>query len=283
MAGSWTAGALLAATPSKNGPKRLDRTIPAKSVPVHILGGFLVLAECQIGAELSGQNFILDTGTSPSILNARVARQLGLSLAPAKLTAIGRDAEIAVTTLPQLQLGALRAEATTFLVTDLSDLEHAWQVPIAGILGLDILGKRSFRLDYGRARLEFAEVSNEGIPIGLSQGLNLPIAEVQINGKAFHLLVDTGSDHLVFFTKPGGTILPPTPGAPLQANSVAGGVLIRQVRPLEFEWSGTRFQQQALFVPGREEPLFDGLMSVRSMGFRSIALDAHSRVIYLQK
>ena len=249
---------------------------------MHILGGFLVVAEGQIGAELPGQKFILDTGTSPSILNARVARQLGFSLAPAKLTAIGRDREIAVTTVPHLEMGALHADAATFLVADLTDVERTWNVPIAGILGLDILGKKSFRLDYERALLEFGQVSTEGIPIGLSQELNLPIAEVRINGKSLRLLVDTGSDHLVFFAKQTGAILPVSPDAALQGNSVAGGVPVRQAPLLEFEWSGRRFQQNALVVPGREESLFDGLMSVRSMGFRSIAMDARHRVVYLQ-
>ena len=283
VAGSWAAGALLAATPSRNGPKHLDGTIPAESVPVHVLGGFLVVAQGQIGGELSRQNFILDTGTSPSILNTRVARQLGLALAPAKVAAIGRDAEVAVTSVPRLRLGSLQVEAATFLVTDLTDVERAWNIPIAGILGLDILGKRSFRLDYERALLEFGEVSTEGIPIGLSEGLNLPIAEVRINGKALRLLVDTGSDHLVFFTKQAGAVLPESSSAPLQGNSVAGGIPVRQALPLEFEWSGRRFQQNALVVPGRVESLFDGLMSVRSMGFRSLAMDSRNRVVYLQK
>lgn len=248
---------------------------------MHVLGGFLVVAQGQIGGER--QNFILDTGTSPSILNTRVAWQLGLALAPAIVTAIGREAEVAATSVPRLRLGTLQVEAATFFVTDLTDVERAWNIPIAGILGLDILGKRSFRLDYERALLEFGEVSREGIPIGLSEGLNLPIAEVRINGKALRLLVDTGSDHLVFFAKNAGAVLPEPSSAPLQGNSVAGGIPVRQALPLEFEWSGRRFQQNALVVPGRGESLFDGLMSVRSMGFRSLAMDSRNRVVYLQK
>ena len=280
--GSWTGGALLAAAPSKNEPKHLDSTIPHESVPVHILGGFLAVAEGQIGGALSHQNFILDTGTSPSVLNVRVARQLGLVLSPAKVTAIGRDTEVAFATVPDLQLGALQARSTAFLVTDLADVERAWKIPIAGILGLDILGKTSFRLDYERQILEFGDVSREGIPIGLSTSLDLPIAEIRINGKALHLLVDTGSDRLVFFGGRSTGILD-SPGALVRGNSVAGGVPVHQGPALEFEWHGRRFQQEPVIVAGREEPLFDGLLSVRSMGFRSIAVDATRRVVYLQK
>ena len=273
---------MLAAAPSKNGPNHLDSTIPQASVPVHILGGFLVLAEGKIGESLQHENFILDTGTSPSILNVRVARQLGLALSPAKITAIGRDSEVASTTVPQLKLGALQTRSATFLVADLADVERNWKVSIAGILGLDILGQVSFRLDYERQLLQFGAVSAKGIPIGLSTGLNLPIAEVHINGRTLHLLVDTGSDHLVFF---GGrnTTASDSSAAYAPGNSVAETVPVRQVPALQFEWNGLRFQQTPLVVAGREEPLFDGLMSVRSMGFRSIAMDASSRVVYLQK
>jgi hypothetical protein len=282
VVGSWTGGALLAATPSKNEPNHLDRTIPQESVPVHILGGFLVLAEGQIGKALPHQNFILDTGTSPSILNLRVARQLGLALSSAKVTAIGRDSEVASATVPQLKLGALQTRSAVFLVADLTDVERNWNVSIAGILGLDVLGKISFRLDYERQLLEFGDVGAKGIPIGLSTRLNLPIAEVRINGRILHLLVDTGSDHLVFFSG-RNTAASDASGARVPGNSVTGTVPVRQAPALEFEWNGWRFQQKVLVVAGREEPLFDGLMSVRSMGFRSIAMDANRRVVYLQK
>jgi predicted aspartyl protease len=283
VVGSWIAGALLAATPPKNRPTHLESTIPRESIPVHILGGFLVLAEGQFGAQFEHQNFILDTGTSPSVLNARVARQLGLTLSPARVTAIGRDSDVAWVTVPQFHMGALHTNAATFFVTDLSDVERTWNVPIAGILGLDVLGKVSFRLDYERQLLEFGHVNTQGIPIGLSSTLNLPIAEVQINGKAMHLLVDTGTDHLVFFAKQSGAAAADSSGAALRGNSVAGTVPVQQAPALEFEWKGRRFQQSALIVAGGEEPLFDGLMSVRSMGFRSIALDANRHLIYLQR
>jgi len=36
-------------------------------------------------------------------------------------------------------------------------------------------------------------------------------------------------------------------------------------------------------VSDRQEPLFDGLLSVRSLGFRSIAMDAERQTVYLKK
>jgi len=277
-------GALLAAAPPKNGSKDLDHALVQERLPLRIYGGFLVVAEGQFGAGLQHQNFILDTGTSPSILNLRVAQQLSLKLSPGKVAAIGQDSQIAAAIVPELQLGPLQVKSAPVLVADLTGVERNWNVPIAGILGLDILGQASFRLDYEHRVLEFGVVTGEGIRIGLSTGLNLPIAEVKVNGRTVHLLVDTGSDRLVFFGKQNGGEVPfPVAGESLPGTSVAGRVPVRAVPSLELEWNGERFQQRAVIVSDREEPLFDGLLSVRSMGFRSVEMDAANRVVYLQK
>ena len=122
--GSWISGALLAAAPPEPA-RRGDHTTRPVSVPIRIFGGFLVVAQGQIGSNLQHQNFILDTGTSPSILNARVARQLRLPLVRARLAAVGRESEIRAARVPEIALGALHTAAAEMLVTDLSGVENA--------------------------------------------------------------------------------------------------------------------------------------------------------------
>jgi predicted aspartyl protease len=282
--GSWTWGISLAATPPRNPSHHSDHSIPRATIPVKVYGGFLVVAEGQFGGELSRQNFIIDTGTSPSILNIATARRLGLPLAQAKLSAIGRESETFATTVPEIHLGPLQAMSVPVLVTDLSSVERDLNLPIAGILGMDVLGKSSFRLDYGNQLIEFGDVAPAGIPISLSTRADLPIAEIKVGGKFLHLLVDTGSDRLVFFgARSVAEISSNTSDTLLQGNSVANAVPVRTASLLEFELNGQHFRQNAYFVPGGEEPLFDGLLSVRSMGFRVLSLDANRRVVYLLK
>jgi len=243
-----------------------------------------VVAEGQFGGEIARQNFIIDTGTSPSILNIATARRLGLPLAQAKLSAIGRESETLATTVPEIRLGPLQAMSVPVLVTNLSSVERDLNLPIAGILGMDVLGKSSFRLDYGNQLMEFGEFVPKGIPINLSTRADLPIAEIKVGGKILHLLVDTGSDRLVFFgARSAAEISFTTANTLLQGKSVTSSVPVRAASLLEFELSGQHFRQNAYFVPGGEEPLFDGLLSVRSMGFRVLSLDADHRVVYLSK
>jgi predicted aspartyl protease len=284
LAGSWTWGTALAATPPRKPPHHSDHSIPRASIPVKVYRGFLVVAEGQFGGEVARQNFIIDTGTSPSILNISAARQLGLPLSQAKLSAIGRESETFAATVSEIRLGPLQAMSVDVLVTDLSSVERDLNLPIAGILGMDVLGKSSFRLDYGNQLIEFGEVAPAGIPVNLSTRADLPIAEIKVGGKLLHLLVDTGSDRLVFFgARSAAELSPSTANSLLQGKSVASAVPVRAAASLEFELSGQRYRQSAYFVPDSEEPLFDGLLSVRSLGFRFLSLDASRRVVYLSK
>ena len=284
LVGSWTWGASLAAAPLRDPSHHSDRSIPRVTIPVKVYRGFLVVAEGQFGGELARQNFIIDTGTSPSILNLGVARHLGLPLSQARLSAIGRQSETFAATVPEIRLGPLHAISVEILATDLSAVEHDLNLPIAGILGMDVLGKSSFRLDYGNQLIEFGDVAPVGIPVNLSTRADLPIAEIKVGGKLLHLLVDTGSDRLVFFgARSAAEISPNTANSLLQGNSVTSVVPVHAVSTLEFELSGEHFRQTAYFVPGSEEPLFDGLLSVRSLGIRVLSLDANRRVVYLLK
>lgn len=282
--GSWTLGTSLAAASSKSPSKRGDHAEPSASVPVYIYGGFLVVVEGQIGGTLQHQNFVVDTGTAPSILNLRVARQLGLALSPAKFAALGEESSIQAAQLPELQVGPLAVRATPFLVADLSSAENNWKMPIAGILGLDVLGKMSFRLDYENHLLQFGEVSGEGIAVKFSGQEYLAIAPMRINGRTFRMLVDTGAERLVLFgNKPATGLIEVAQRGELPGNGVAGAVGVRALPAVEVDWNGQHFRRDIILLADRQEPLFDGLLSVRGLGFRALAFDAENQVVYLQK
>jgi hypothetical protein len=69
----------------------------------------------------------------------------------------------------------------------------------------------------------------------------------------------------------------------LFGHSVANVLQARAISSLEFELSGVRFRQSAYIVSNGEEPLFDGLLGVRSLGVRVLSLDANRRILYLLK
>jgi hypothetical protein len=284
-------GVLVSSGPAYAGRCRVTRVtcgdarLPL-SVPLRIFRNFLVVAEGQIGGAPEHQNFVLDTGTAPSIVNERLLRQLGLPTLPSTITALGKTMPTQAAVVPEIELGPILATLVPVRVVNLSRLERDLGIPIAGIIGLDVLSKSSFHLDYDKRELEFGEFSDEGIPVYLNARVGVAVAVVTFGGKTVRMAVDTGSDRVVLL---GGNFVE-VGWLALRNTSQAGTSLLDQgMRVQEFyapdiTLGGQHFSKdRAYFVPGSANPLFDGLLGVRALGFRGLSYDQASGTIYLQK
>jgi hypothetical protein len=255
-------------------------------IPLKIYRNFLVVAEGQFGGVAESQNFILDTGSAPSIINSHVATELGLATVLSKTTALGKSVPLQAATIPDIELGPIRAVSLPVLVKDLSRLERDYGIPIAGIIGMDVLSKTSFRLDYQAREIEFGPVLQEGIPVHFDPRAGIAVADVRLGEKPVRLLVDTGSDLLVLL---GGNF--PVPGWPeLRNTSERGTSLADRNTDLQIFSApdillgGAHFsKEKAYVVPGSTDPVFDGVLGVRALGFRSLSYDQLSQTIFLER
>jgi hypothetical protein len=255
-------------------------------IPLRIYRNFLMVAEGRLGGAPDVQNFILDTGTAPSLIDVRLVRQLGLATIPSTFRAAGRTIPAQAAMIPEIEFGPIRATSLPMQVQDLSRLARDLGVPIAGILGLDVLSKSSFRLDYDKKEIEFGDVSREGIPVHVDARAGLAVAEVRIEGKQARVLVDTGADRIVLF---GGNFRE-AGWLALRNTSQSGRSLVDQKMPVQvFSAPDIVLGEQhfsnerAYLVPGSTDPLFDGLLGVRALGFRSVSFDQAGETIYLGK
>lgn len=255
-------------------------------VPLKIYRNFLVVAEGQLGGAPERQNFLLDTGTAPSIINIRLAKELGLATIPSTFTALGKTIPTQAAVIPEIELGPIRAVSVPVRVQDITQLEHDLGVPISGIIGLDVLSKSSFHLDYEKREIEFGNVSNTGIPVPYDAHAGIAVAEVALAGKAVRMLVDTGSDRFVLL---GGNFAE-VGWLALRNTSQSGASLgDRRVPVQEFSapdiiLGGQHFgNDRAYFVPGSADPEFDGLLGVRALGFRGLSFDQSCGTIHLKK
>jgi hypothetical protein len=257
-----------------------------QTIPLKIYRNFLVVAEGQFGGVSERQNFVLDTGTAPSIINIRLVRQIGLTTMSSKFTAVGKITSTQAAIIPEIELGPLRAASLPVLVQDLSQLERDWGIPIAGIIGLDVLSKASFHLDYDKKEIEFGDVSHQGIPVRFDARAGIAVAWVRLGGKDVRLLVDTGSDRVVLL---GGNIAEvgwlALRNTSQWGTSLAGQDMhIQEFSAPDIILGGQHFSKdRAYFVPGSTDPVFDGLLGVRALGFRGLSYDQTGETIYLQK
>ncbi len=257
-----------------------------QSIPLKIYHDFLVVAEGQFGAVQGAQNFVLDTGTAPSIINSKLVRDLGLTTRAATMQVIGKAASSQTTILPELDLGPIRAVSLPVHVQDLSPLERELGIPVAGILGLDVLSKSNFRLDYEKKRLDFGGTPEDGIRAPFDARTGIAVIAVKVEGRTARMLVDTGTDRVALL---GGNFKG-TRWLVLQSTTQKGSSLVDHEMGVEVFFSpdivvGEEHftPQKAYFVPGSTDAAFDGLLGVRALGFHAIAYNQARGAIYLQK
>jgi predicted aspartyl protease len=254
-------------------------------LPIRVYRGYLVIVEGSIGG-LDHQNLLVDTGTDRSIINARIAHSLGLPALAGKLTVSNAIVETEATVLPELRVGPVQSSSLPVLVHDLGPLEHDLGIPVAAVIGLDMLGQASFRLDYLAKRLVFGPVEPRGIALPFENASELITINLVVGDQRLHVLVDTGAAGLVLFeSRVGKRLAFEDLAAQRSDSSLSGSFRTKIVHPGELRLGGRRFRVQKAFLAKDLEGVdkeFDGLLGVGAMGFKSIAFDFASNTVYLQ-
>jgi predicted aspartyl protease len=164
-------------------------------VPFQLYQRHLVVTKGSIGP-LNGLDLLIDTGTIPSVVDRRIARKLRLQTEPSRLVAFGQQAAIQSATIDGFKIGTLQSGPVPAAVGDLSYLGG---VQVAAIVGLDVLARRNFSIDYRTHMLSFAPGGQEQSVAPLELAWPFLTARMTIGGQQVRLLVDTGSADLVLF------------------------------------------------------------------------------------
>jgi hypothetical protein len=139
---------------------------------------------------------LLDTGTIPSVVDARIARKLHLRTESSVLVAFGQQVPVRSAVVDGFRVGSLVSGPVPVGVGDLSYLQHS---RIDAIVGLDVLARRSFSIDYQRRVLRFGPSSREDSVAPLELVWPFLTVSMAIAGQPVRLLVDTGSSDVVLF------------------------------------------------------------------------------------
>ena len=159
--------------------------------------GYQVIAQGAIGA-LDGLNVLIDTGSIPGMVDARICKKLGLEVRRGEIVTFGHKTCVRSTTLPDVKVGPIRADAVFVGIADLSFLG----VPhVDAIIGLDVLTRSSFSIDYERRLLTFGSILARDPSMHLDVTPPFLTVQVELDGHPFCLLVDTGSKDVVLFKR----------------------------------------------------------------------------------
>ena len=254
----------------------------AKPLRFDLYHDYLIVARGSVGSQNS-LNFLVDTGTNPSVLDRRVAQKLHLQERPSILAGINGRVQAGQATVPSLQFGPIRQENVNMEVADLSFFSKVIPVPIDGVIGLDVVGQIPFEIDYSASRITFGPIPSlkNSVPLEVRGGLAIVTAE--LNHLSTHLVLDTAASALIVFAPKTPAMVSRVNATAVQQSSSRMGEFERkpvQLRNLTFGQADLR-EQPALLVqnPWQGTEDFDGLMSPALLGITRLAVDTRRGVV----
>lgn len=168
------------------------------SIPIKVKDGYLVVAKGSIG-RLNDLTFLVDTGTSRTLIDPGIAKQLQLEGLDHKLTVFDQEVEAKLVVLPDLRLGAIHAESPHVIVTNLSSVAQNFGLHADAVLGMDILRLGSFSIDYKSGRIRFGDSEPIASVVPVGDGQPYLILKARIDDFPVSLMIDTGCDDVVLF------------------------------------------------------------------------------------
>jgi predicted aspartyl protease len=254
-----------------------------EEIPIHLRRDYLIVAPGSIGGA-EKLNFLIDTGTVPTLVSRRLAQKLGLEGPEVEISIWGQRTRIRLVTLPDLQLGSVRVKHLQVFAIDMQPVEQELGMRLDAVVGLDALSPTSFTVDYARKVMSFAAPSKTDIAIPMElrdSPTPYVILAAEIAGKQVHLLLDTGAKGLTLLELRAQKL-------GLKTNPFAGSAGADALIPLPLQrvrlGRNTFKIRDASLRRVPEESLrdFDGFIGPTAMGIRRFGVNFAAKELYIE-
>lgn len=239
------------------------------SLPFVLHRGFTIVVRGSIGGH-KGLNFIIDTGAVPSVVDSRLSDRLGLEGQADQVTVFARTVAAQRVILPSVDVGPIHVVGVEVLAQDLSFIERMLGVRIDALIGLDVLGRRNFCIDYASGSLLFDPLPDPNEVWGdMIEGDSYAAIEIQLNGVPTRLMVDTGVKHLILFESrtQGLFATKSVPNAKV-SSTIGGTVQLKQVESPIANLGNTPLVVTSVLIletPADLSLAIDGLLGVAAL------------------
>lgn len=249
-------------------------------VPFKLVKGFGIVVRGQIGS-MSNLNFLLDTGAVPSVLSQRVASRIGVTGAKGAFALLDKNLTAEYVTVDNLVFGWVRASALPMVVLDLEGISSVLGIRIDAIVGLDMLKRQTFSIDYKYRRIVpgLSGRTRHVLPaeIYIRGGAPYWVLPVTLGGQTLRVLLDTGANDLALFTGRGGRHVADTASGSIRPAKITGEIETRAMQPLLMVMGDASFQKQlAVEMENPREaalPEIDGVLGPTTLGITRVEFD----------
>lgn len=206
-------------------PSRTTISSPLVELPAQRIGNYLVI---EARWDRNGPyHFLIDTGSSVTLLTPELVRRYPSRLAPGvdapRVRVTGADGKI--TELPpaavrRIDLGGAYFDDVPVLMYDCAPLSAHLGVKIDGVLGFPLFRQVLLTLDYPGSRVYLRPAKNAayipGSVVAFDDGFKTPVIHIGLGNRSLLALIDSGSDSTLSLNPAGLDLkyaVPPRPGA----------------------------------------------------------------------
>jgi predicted aspartyl protease len=252
-------------------------------VPFKLYGNYTIVARGSVG-DRHKLKFLIDTRSSSTVVDGSLARKLRLARSSRKIAVFASVVTTEEVVLPSLQLGSLRATLLPAVVRDLSYFQDSLSAHVDVIVGIDVLSRTSFTVDYEARKLTLGPAERFSNSVACDPRSPYPTVALRLDNRTVRVLVDTGAQELALFEKRPRGLARDSHGAEEETRTgMAGQVVIKRAEFHEMALGTSNWpRREGLFMEAPSS-LFDGLLGPRWLGAKRIAFDFEHKVISWEK
>lgn len=253
-------------------------------VPFKLNKGHLIVVTCSVGG-LPELTAIVDTGVTETVLDIGLARRLGLATQDDQATFLTQVSKVWAVSIPGLQLGPLRAERLAGIAVDLSSLTAKLGIRPQVLIGMDLLRRASFTIDYKARQLVFgvAQTLPHGAHLaGSGTDLRFAVIETTVSGRPLRLQVDSGFNGVLVYADRMGD-LSSWVGRGSRIARADQSMFAHSFNALQVQIGDWRPQHADVTVADRESrdfDGFDGMIGTQVLSRRRVAFDFEKQMVY---
>jgi len=258
-------------------------------LPFRLIGEWAVVVKGTIGGE-PGRTILIDTGAVPSAISKEMAKKLGLLGSPEQVSVMNRAIEVERVRVPNVQVGPVAANSLDMVAADLGTIEQALHTRLDAVIGLDLLGRQNFTIDYRSKKILFGigvqAVDSVTFQLRYAAGGTYVVVPMEAGGEKFQMLLDTGTKDITLFRPrlKGSLQQIRLHSEDVTINAGGSGQSSEIGIPLLRLGSLARSQQAAHVLATSETDLrdFDGMLGPVAIGAIAVGFDFDRRIITLR-
>ena len=242
-----------------------------------------ILVKGSIG-EMKGMTFQIDTGSTSSLIDKKIARKLGLQAGAneVRLRSFGRVSNAREVEPAIARMGDVSVSLRCF-EADLSSLY------VDGLIGLDVLRRmdhlinaenggapprKTLTIDFSARKIRFGESMKLDNIVQIEPDSNQVVVAAQIQGHRTYLALDTGTGVSVLFQGLEQHWIDVLPVAGYMTGTrLRGGYMQKEVSLGNFILGTARCNDMSAIVSEARNQPTDGLLSVLQLGPKVLHLD----------